>query len=358
MSQAVARTLTGNDVILLSGGLDSPTVAAFGAPLHLQLSGQPLTALSHVYPEYPTVDERPYIELVVKQLGLPFHTYVPETTNLSSLQEWVHDLDGPWQGWVPFGAEEQFRVARELGFSSILTGELAEFVFDRPKHLISHLLLNGRPAAALRHLSIQRQAGATLPVLARQVLRTFIPRPLMVANKRIRPGITLPDWLDASLLARQQADRELPARERWNDQQTSFLQGAGLSMEAHSLLQIRAGVRMRSPWADVDLWEFFLSLPAQVKYPDHRRKGLVRELMRGRLPDAIVDRADKTVFTDFVTADIDYPSLRRWLLSPAYRLKGVDYAGLANRLETGDLDPLGYIWAKDLAIIHAFLALW
>src|SRR5437773_8604041 len=58
MAQAAARTLTGQDATLLSGGIDSPAVAAFAAPDHRQRTGRPIGALSCVFPDLPTVDER------------------------------------------------------------------------------------------------------------------------------------------------------------------------------------------------------------------------------------------------------------------------------------------------------------
>ena len=81
MDQAVSRCLTGADVISLSGGIDSPAVAAFAAPRHLELSGQPLTALSAVYPKYPSVDERPYIELLATHFQIPLHTFEQQATS-------------------------------------------------------------------------------------------------------------------------------------------------------------------------------------------------------------------------------------------------------------------------------------
>jgi asparagine synthetase B (glutamine-hydrolysing) len=69
MAQAVDRTLTGNDVISLSGGIDSPAVAAFAAERHLEISGRPIGALSLVFPDFPEVDESRYIEMVALPVG-------------------------------------------------------------------------------------------------------------------------------------------------------------------------------------------------------------------------------------------------------------------------------------------------
>src|SRR5207244_11004652 len=67
--QAVARGLRGQDVISLSGGIDSPAVAAYAAPLYQKLMGRQISALSHVFPQHPKVDERRYIEVISKYLN-------------------------------------------------------------------------------------------------------------------------------------------------------------------------------------------------------------------------------------------------------------------------------------------------
>jgi asparagine synthase (glutamine-hydrolysing) len=61
LERAVSRTVTGNDVVALSGGIDSTTIAALAASDHRARSGRPLPALTAVYPDHPSVDERDYV---------------------------------------------------------------------------------------------------------------------------------------------------------------------------------------------------------------------------------------------------------------------------------------------------------
>jgi hypothetical protein len=124
------------------------------------------------------------------------------------------------------------------------------------------------------------------------------------------------------------------------------------------MLQHRSGVAYRVPWADVDLWEFFLSLPASVHYPHPQHKALVRRLLRGYVPDRILDRTDKTVLNDFVLDTIDYRGFERWLQRPRYRIDGIDYAALWDDVVNRRLDVAGYMWAKDIAVAQAFLDSW
>ena len=55
---------------------------------------------------------------------------------------------------------------------------------------------------------------------------------------------------------------------------------------------------------------------------------------------------------------LDYPALRHWLSNPSHRIDGVDYRALGQQLEREQMPLSHYLWAKDLAAVHAFLDLW
>ena len=50
--------------------------------------------------------------------------------------------------------------------------------------------------------------------------------------------------------------------------------------------------------------------------------------------------------------------LQRFLTRPKYRLNGIDYEGLAERLDARKLAMVDVVWASDLLAIHAFLSQW
>ena len=361
MTQAVRRTLTGNDVVSLSGGLDSPTVAAFAAPEHIRISGRPLAALSAVYPDQPDVDESVWIAEVATFLGLPSHTYRRTAKPLEGMQEWTRLFDGPVPTVVVNDAKEHYATARTLGFGTMLTGELAEFLVDQRRFLPAHLLRTGRWDGLARTYRIQRGQGVSALGYARQLVSAFAP--ISVEAARIRMGgparaVGLPTWVDRNRVARAEISALVPARDRWLDSQLAALGGPGLTMEADEVCQELCGVMSRRPWADVDLFEFFLSLPAETKYVGQRRKDLIRMLMRGRIPDSIVDRPTKTLFNSSIMARIEYEELRRWLMDSPVRVSGIRYDLLADRLRREDMSLMEYQWAKDLSCVHAFLSLW
>jgi hypothetical protein len=110
---------------------------------------------------------------------------------------------------------------------------------------------------------------------------------------------------------------------------------------------------------DVDLFEFFLSLPAEVKFPDRGNKTLVRGLLRGRVPDEILNRRDKTVFDEALLERIEWATMRAVLVSPSYRVAGIDYELLASRLQQERFDSVQeYAWARNLTATHMFLSQW
>jgi asparagine synthetase B (glutamine-hydrolysing) len=355
MCRAVRRTLRGRDAVLLSGGIDSATVAAYAARSRRPSFERPLGAVSAVYPNHPSVDERELIELLAARYGLELHTFTPGTLKLDRLGEWVRTFDGPWAAWHPGWTEETYRFAAARGYRVLLSGFFAENVVALTRGLVPHLVASGRVRHALAYLADQRARGVPRASGLRTVAAAFAPRWVMSLRRRRHPQAVIPTWMDPRRVGVREGARALAPRALWKAAQLGFIGGPHPAMEAYAKLQARCGVRVRHPWSDVDLWEFFISLPAQVKHPDSRPKALLRNVLRGRVPDAILDRP-KMVFNDYITDRIDYPSLRRWLTDPPLRLGGIDYTMLAGRLAAEDLPMSEFISAKDLATAHAFLA--
>jgi len=363
LAQAAARSLTGNDVILLSGGLDSPAVAAFAAPEHLRRTGRPIGALSAVFPDLPSVDERHYIELVAKRFKIDLHTFRPKARPLDNVDEWCRLFGSPVPILSVPEVSDAYSLARTLGYDNVITGEFAEFVFGSPMHVVPHLLTHGRWRALANLLLVERRRGTSTGELAKLLLPTFVPGGL--ANRLLHWGgldspHRIPDWLDDGKVNEVPFRSDLlpSSRERWRQIQLVGTKGATITIEADEICAAMAGVTIRRPMADIDLWEFFLSLPAEIKHPDLRFKILAHGKMRGILPDEILDRRGKTVFDDHIMTHIDYDTLMRLLVRPRHRIPGVDYKLLAKRIQRRDLNRFDWFWARDLAWIHAFLNEW
>jgi len=363
IDQAVTRAVTGADAVWLSGGIDSPTVAAFAAPRHLELAGRPLRAVSAVFPHYPSADERHYIELVSDYLGLDLHTYVPEARSLDDIELWVRILDAPVDTLSIPETAEGLLQARRRGARTVLSGELFEYAATMRQFAVAHMILHGRLSAAARRVRQQRERGWPWLSIIRPLLLETAPSfvATRVARWREQDYRHLSAWMDAEKAGGRvyRPDLAIPARRRWAKAQLMPV-GAGTAspnMEANEICAAYCGAHLRYPLVDVDLWEFFLSLRAEVKFPDQVLKRLVRDAMRGRLPEEILWRRDKTAFDEHVLGTAEYPELRRWILGTnGYRMPGVDYRLLGERLEREELGVFELQRARDLARTHAFVS--
>ena len=357
MDQAVTRCMTGPDILSLSGGIDSPAIAAFAAPRHLERYGEPLHAATVTYPRYPTVDERRYVEPLAAAFGMPLHLYEQQANALADVGQWVTLTDGPYRSAALAQYAEDYGRAVALGLPNVLTGEHAEFVAGLQWFRFDHLVTHGRFRAARSELRERRATGRSLVDQARFIARSLAPARVMDVRRSLGRSSTgrVPAWIDERAV--DWGSRPSP-RERWRRLQLTAFIGPGISLEAEEVCQAVSGARSRKPWTDVDLWELFLSLRAEQKFPDRQPKGLVRRLLRGNVPDAILDRTDKTVFDEAGLAEIDYPTLRRYLVQPGHRMAGVDYRALQRRIEAQDLSVIEYGWARTLCTVQAFLAQW
>jgi asparagine synthase (glutamine-hydrolysing) len=359
---AVRRVFTGRDCILLSGGVDSTALAAFGAKPHLAVTGAPLIALSAVYPEHPTADERHWTTMVAEHLELPLHTFAQQARPLDDLPFWLDVLDGPVYAFNIAEVAASHRQAEALGVDTVVTGELAEYVYGFRDHAFAHLLLHGRWGAAWaqgRRLRDGRRHGWRF--VAHRIVPSILPPKLALPWARWRGTARrfVPAWVDESLYtSNPRPDLSVPARRRFRHQQLTPIWGSPVTHEADEICAAYFGHQTRRPFADIDLWEFFLSLPAEVKFPNPRIfKALMREVLRGRLPDEVVDRPTKTVFNEYFLSDPGYATLRRWILESDYRMPGVRYDVLEDRLRAEDLPMPELMLANELASVHAFVEL-
>lgn len=360
LDRAVRRVLTGRDVILLSGGLDSPALAAYAA--RAQGLSAPVQAATAIYPAYPSVDELEWTTMAADHLGIPLHQYIPDAGSMDEVEKWVTIMDGPIDVLSIPEKAEAYNFARSLGARTVIIGEVAEALFGCRSFLLDHLLSHGRLRAAAREIAAKRK-GRTPLRIARQIANAVAPPWMKPVRRKNSAGWirSLPPWVGTSRMLAAQSSTPLSRRSpkiRWKTMQTAPFTGPGTTFEADELCAASCGVNPRRPFADVDLWEFVLSLPAEVKFPERSTKPLLRQAMRGVLPDALIDRKDKTYFDEFHLAKADYPELKRLLIDPRHRIDDIDYDVLRDRLEAGDMRIYELQWARNVARVHAFLNRW
>lgn len=355
VSAAVARSVGGPTAVSLSGGIDSTLIAAaLAGGRHNDRVG----AVSAVYPESPTVDESRYISETVAEYGLTSTTYTPTRKRLAEVEDWVDRFDGPTYGLAIGAVAEMNDVAATDGYHTLLGGELAELVFDLREHALGHILQRGHVITATRQLFQLRDRGLSWVSLARILGASMAPSGPALAYTRRKQAEPPAPWLDPRYMPGlgRRWDLERPPTKRWSDIQLFFAMGPSFpGLEVSTIMGDFAGVRTRRPLADRELWEFFLSLTPEVKFPDSWTKSLVRRTLDGRAPDSVVWRADKTVFDEDSIRNADYQGLVQ-RLGDGFRLPGVRYEILIERLEAADMTSFELSMARSLASIHTFIA--
>lgn len=296
--------------VLLSGGIDSCTVAALaseGAPP----AGRP-RAYSMVFPDHPEVNEGPLIAQTAAQIGL--HSTRAAVRDGSPLAFGLRFLDRwalPSAGMNGYVKLPLMAAAADDGVAVMLDGEGGDELFSLSPWLIADHLRRGHVRAA--YTATRRIPGARSQprrVLVRYALATGLTAalPLAALRRLRRPtrhwlAAPLP-WIHAPLRAQLRA-REDPflwrrfAGPRWWAYQAYSMTALRENMGHRDSLRREyqmAGLPGQHPLLDQELVELVLSLPPELAYDPDVDRPLARESVCGLIPDAVRLRVRKSFF--------------------------------------------------------------
>jgi asparagine synthase (glutamine-hydrolysing) len=313
--------------VLMSGGLDSTSIAAIASR---RPSGGAL-AFSATFPDYPTIDESPWIDAMEREAGIEGVRLAARGQGiLASGLEYLDRWELPLHAWSEAWTQPLLRRAAALGVTAMLSGEGGDELFGSRFLLTADLLRAGRLPAAVSFARGLPEAGGRAPrrVLAR-VLWGFGLAGVPSARaetvwRRLRLGTgRAPHWATAETARLLRQDRAPSWRAadapRWwahlTDALTEGVHGFGLLDHVRRRTEM-AGLEARHPLLDLDLFELMMRVPPELCSEGDLTRPLLREAMRGMTPDAVRLRPDKSVF-DFLVTDAltgpELPALRELL---------------------------------------------
>ncbi|MDQ3721867.1 MAG: asparagine synthase-related protein [Actinomycetota bacterium] len=316
MDRAVRRCTDGQAVaIMLSGGLDSTTIAASAAQQALDAPGRPV-AYSGVFPGRRAADEAQLIDEIVAFLGIrSVRRVVTGGSAVAGALDHLRQWRAPTASPNHFLWGSLLARARADGHRVLLDGEGGDEAFGVTTSLIADRVRRGRLLGAVRLTrrvtGVGPQAGPR--VVARMFLRHGLERAAPQAVHRLvstaRNRRDMPAWLAADDVPELLADVDRRAQTSdegplwWRDHAYQ-LTGSRELLDAHGYLRRRAievGLDPRHPFMhDVDLVEMALALPPEPRFdPDHDRI-LLRRGLEGRIPDAVRLRRVKGHFTSLL----------------------------------------------------------
>jgi len=290
--------------IALSGGIDSSAIV--GAVRHLE-PDLPIATFSFVAPGFAK-SEHEWIERVVAATGATSHTVHAAPGELErDLDDLIRSQGEPFGGPSIYAQYRVFRLAREHGVIVTLDGQGGDELFagysGYPAQRMHTLLETGRWAAAARFAG----AWGTWPGRNRAMM--LVESAAQFAPLRVRHGIRRPLFsplFDAARLRERGVDTRFPAvaadRARGARLKThlrSTMVGYGLPalLRHGDRNSMRFSIESRVPFLDRALTEFLLTLPEDwLIGADGTSKQILRDAIRGWVPDEVIDRRDKVGF--------------------------------------------------------------
>jgi asparagine synthase (glutamine-hydrolysing) len=315
LDTSVRRCLrtVGRPGIMMSGGLDSASVAALAAR---QLVGagrsERLCTLSWVFDHFTECDERSYMDPLVARYGL-------NTIRVKGDDDWPlrepfpTDVFNPGHPHVnPYHLLKRrlYQAAHDNQVRVLLTGAFGDELYSGAQDWLLDLILEHRHSeASSEFLQLVRRFGFKRVLASRSLRRVggwllgYEPG----TQRRLRlPGVRRPEqapWLTGyarQLLPDPDADPIIAGKARRPDQRRVLLGMYGASgATGETATASRFAIEHRYPYRDRQLIQFMLAIPAYQLYKRQRYKHILRSGMADLLPDAILSREGSTSLLPF-----------------------------------------------------------
>ncbi len=291
----------------LSGGLDSSSIVCV---VNRLLREQGVRERQHAFSSCSSVarfDEREFIDVVVEHTGVEAHHVYPDPRRLfAELDRITWHQDEPFGSTSIFAQWSVFALAAQHGVKVMLDGQGADeqLAGYRAFHgalytglfrrlhwleLLRELRAAGRTQGISPWWALKYVADALLPDVLRQPFRAMFGQ-----------VSAAPDWLNLKRLGAVPCDPfrrqgpamsvgELSLRQLTTTNLQMLLHWEDRDSMAHS-------IEARVPFLDHKLVEFVLGLPDSFKLHRGVTKRVLREGMRGVLPETIRTRMSKLGF--------------------------------------------------------------
>lgn len=295
----------------LSGGLDSSSIVCVANHLlrHREASARQKTFSA--CSEVKRFDERSFIESVVSATGVEAHYTYPNLEHLfDDCRDVIWHQDEPFASTSIYAQWLVFKLSKEQGVKVMLDGQGADEhlagyhgffgnrFYDLFKTLRWHTLFNELKSSKTMHQGLN-----PLPSLLGKLVPGFLNQPL---RRIMGKSATKPDWLNLDLLKAEDCSPNFNCNHKTVlDQSLQQLTYTSLPMLLHweDRDSMAHSIESRTPFLDYRLVEFSLGLSSDHKISEGWTKRVLRESMKGILPEDIRIRIDKL---GFVTAEEDW----------------------------------------------------
>jgi asparagine synthase (glutamine-hydrolysing) len=299
--------------VFMSGGIDSPTLAATARDLFQEAGGGKVSAFTWVFDGID--QERHYATLVAKHLRIPIYFRDGNAEGIDSNWEQTH-FHTPEPPSNPLILAKDFAYFQSVAAHNrvVLYGEGPDTSLHYEwRAYLKFLAVRGSYALlirdVIRHVALHRR----VPLLP------TIPRMIRDRSEKKAWRNAYPHWINQEFQAR------LDLLTTWTERNArppchpvrpvayNAIQGAQwiAMFEEHDAATTRAPLEFRNPYFDIRLLRYCLAVPA---LPWCRKKYLIRRSMRGSLPSEVLRRPkaplDPDPWTEFVKRSGFQPIVR------------------------------------------------
>lgn len=292
----------------LSGGLDSSSIVCVAAGL---LKNEPGDAghhtISSCYKQADELkyDEQEYIDQVVAQTGVQGHKIYPDVTDFfANLDHIIYHQDEPVGGLCHEAQYNVFKAAARQGITVMLDGQGADeqLAGYTPFYsvLIREYLRRFRFADAWRELHAFRKEHKDTEVYGMKGLIWFMVSDLLPAwlRKRALKYVTSREEFEWLKVPYDETTVQQTRKYTGFDDYTKKQMKYGLINLLHfeDRNAMASSIEGRVPFLDYRLVEHVLSLPPDQKLKAGVTKRILRDAMRGIIPEGIRTRTTKLGF--------------------------------------------------------------
>lgn len=270
----------------LSGGIDSSSIVM---AIHDILKGGKQKAISAIFPGYDR-DESFYIDALAKNIDLSVSKISPAYEDVKNrLDQLIWHQDEPFSSASVFAQFAIYEEASKNGLKVMLDGQGADEILAGYEKFLkpyfSTILTRNALEASATAFWLLRKHNRSIEIIKSLLNRKW------TLNRSIH--ITLPRFKPVEE-SRFQRSTDSTIR----DCSINLIKEVGLPMllRYQDRNSMAFSVESRVPFLDYRLVEYSLALPDICKIRQGVQKYLLKEAMKTKLPDSILNRIDKYAF--------------------------------------------------------------
>lgn len=298
--------------VLLSGGHDSSAIVSQAAEIvrSAKDSHAGLESLNY-FSDDPQMDERDYARQASEAAGVPLRSFFAKTNDFESgLSQFLHQVELPMVNTSR--NTEPLEFLNKLGRQVVLSGEGGDQVLDEfgfgtdliSRFRVFEFLKKSKAFAA--------EYNDNPADFRRESIRPLLPNFLVRIYRKFTKNLP-PSWISKDILTFVDLIEKMDRPETAEKFQ-SYAQAATFTevTKPYSVMKLELdekayaahGLEIRYPFLDSRVIQFVLSLPREMR-ASGTRKAILKEAMKGLVPEALLERKSKANHTSETDRAID-----------------------------------------------------